>query len=54
MNCFINFDDNSFCHTNHGTTQLMGEGHESKGFYYLGIILLMSGLKFLSIKLLHD
>jgi len=36
LNCPITLDANSFVIQEHGTSQLIGEGHESRRLYYLG------------------
>jgi len=54
LNCSITFDGNSFVIQEHSTRQLIGEGHESRGLYYLGTRLSMSCLGSPSHKLLHD
>jgi len=54
LNYSITFDVNSFVIQDRSTRQLIGEGHESGGLYYLGTRPSVSFLASQSLKLLHD
>jgi len=53
LNCSVTFDANSFVIQERGTGQMIGEGHESRGLYYLGSSPSISCIAS-SPKLLHD
>jgi len=53
LNCSVTFDANSFVIQERGTGQMIGEGHESRGLYYLGSSPSISCVAS-SPKLLHD
>ena len=54
LNCSVTFNANSFVIQEHGTGQLIGEGRESRGLYYLESNFPMSYFATSKPKLLHD
>ena len=54
LNCSVTFNANSFVIQEHGTGRLIGEGHESRGLYYLESSFPVSCFATSEPMLLHD